>query len=95
MLTELIETKSNVSAENMKQNWNAEMKKVSTIKLDKELYKHLDTVRMSPYERSMAIGAMRNAEAIIDAAAWIGKTFRAFTRWLSTRHVPAQPSFRH
>jgi hypothetical protein len=50
---------------------------------------------MSPYERSMAVGAMQNAEAIIDAMAWIARKFEGLMQRLSTRRVSAQPSFRH
>ncbi|HET7635191.1 MAG TPA: hypothetical protein VFK51_10695 [Burkholderiales bacterium] len=71
------------------------MKKISTIKLDRELYGRLATIRMSPYERSMAVGAMQNAEAIIDAMAWIARKFEGLMQRLSTRRVSAQPSFRH
>jgi hypothetical protein len=95
MLPELIETTSNVSSENYEAELDTEMRKISTIKLDRELYDRLTTIRMSPYERSMAIGAMQNAEAIIDTMAWIARKFESLAQRLSARRVPAQPSFRH
>lgn len=71
------------------------MRKISTTKFDRELYDRLTTIRMSPYERSMAIGAMQNAEAIIDAMAWIARKFEGLAQRLSARRVSTQPSFKH
>lgn len=41
------------------------------VKIGSTVYERIDAVRMSDSERQVAINAMRNADAIVDAVLWV------------------------
>ena len=66
------------------------MKNEMEVKMGSTIYERINTSRMSPVERQVAINAMRDAEWIVDALVWVTKRIeqlgaRLFLK-LSPRH---------
>ena len=66
------------------------MKNDLEIKFGSVIYDKINTVRMSEQERRVAINAMRDADAIVDAILWISNKIEQFTSSLFLK-----PSIKH
>ena len=66
------------------------MKNDLEIKFGSVIYDNINTVRMSEQERQVAINAMRDADAIVDAILWISNKIEQFTSSLFLK-----PSIKH
>ena len=52
------------------------------IRIDSSIYRKISAARMSEVERQVALSAMRNADLIVDAGAWVVKKIEQFgERW--------------
>ena len=54
------------------------MERIMTVKIDSTLERQLDTVRLSPSERQVALSALHTANTIVDAAEWCVKKIEQF-----------------
>lgn len=66
------------------------MKNDLEIKFGSVIYDKINTVRMSEQERQVAINAMRDADAIVDAILWISNKVEQFASSLFLK-----PSIKH
>ncbi len=69
------------------------MKNVLEIKFGSVIYDKINTVRMSDLERQIAINAMRDADAIVDAILWITRKIEQFGASLASLFL--KPSIKH
>jgi hypothetical protein len=60
------------------------------IKLGSTILARIDAVRMSEAERQVAIGAMRDADLLVDGFAWVAKKIEQIAERLFLR-----PSLKH
>jgi hypothetical protein len=66
------------------------VKKDMEIKLGSTILARIDAVRMSEAERQVAIGAMRDADLLVDGFAWVAKKIEQIGERLFLR-----PSLKH
>lgn len=58
------------------------MKKAMEIRIGSTIYGKISAARMSDAERRVALGAMRDADLIVDACVWVVKKIEQFgERW--------------
>ena len=58
------------------------MNKDMEIRIGSTIYRKISAARMSDAERRVALNAMRNADLIVDGAAWVVKKIEQFgERW--------------
>lgn len=65
------------------------------IKIGSTIYDRINTSRMSPAERQVAINAMRDAELLVDAFAWVFKKIEQLGVLISRAFVFLKPSIKH
>jgi len=66
------------------------MSKAMEIKVGSSVVGHVDTARMSDAERQVTVNAMRDADLMVDAFAWVAKKIEQFGARLFLR-----PALKH
>ncbi len=66
------------------------MSRYIDIKVDKNLVRRIDMSRLSAGERQVALSALRNAEAMVDACVWVARKIEQFGARLFLK-----PSLKH